>query len=64
MEMWYPPWFDSFESFALSVACALVFGVLLRLVRIHETLRAIEKELGKRVERDRKEAGDGTKDGE
>ena len=46
MEMWYPPWFDSLESFALSVACALVFGVLLRLVRIHETLRAIEKELG------------------
>ena len=54
MEMWYPPWFDSFESFALSAACALIFGVLLRLVRIHETLRAIEKELGKRAERERK----------
>lgn len=51
--MWYLAWFDSFESFALSVACVLVFGVLLRLVRIHETLRAIEKELGKRAERGR-----------
>lgn len=59
--MWYPPWFDSFESFALSAACVCVFGCLLRLARIHETLREIEKKLGTRAGQRRKEGGDGAK---
>ena len=55
--MWYPPWFDSFESFALSAGCVLAFGVLLSLARIQETLRDIDDKVGKDAERKRGKSG-------
>lgn len=62
--MWYPPWFDSFESFVLSAVLVSAFGGLLILVRIHETLREIEKKLDEHTERGRKKDGDGTEENE
>lgn len=55
--LWYPPWFESFEQFALSATLCVVFGISLCLVRIQETLGDIEKDLRDLSERERKEVG-------
>ena len=44
--MWYPEFFGSFENWTLCILCGLVLVSFLRLVRIHEALRDIEKRLG------------------
>ena len=50
--MWYPECFGSYEAWILSITCSLALVCFLRLVRIHETLRDIEKRLGNSAERD------------
>lgn len=51
--MWYPPWFDSYESWILSATCGVVISCFFVLVRIHKALRRIEEDVRKRSERDR-----------
>ena len=56
--MWYPPWFDSFESWVLSATCGVAISCFLILVRIHDALRRIEKDLHERSEGNRKDEVD------
>lgn len=46
----------SIETYLVGVSACLVFAVFLRLVRIHETLRDIDKNLNCNRERKRHEA--------
>lgn len=62
--MWFPSWFDSFESFAMSAGCVLLFACLLALVGIKESLRELKDGLHGRTEGEREEGADGAADDE